>query len=86
MVKTSMDYRRAVVQDRIFHVRAVMRFLDGTEMVLTNTELMTDGLTIKQGYPVQTALTLVLYLSVNARCAWIIRMAGLIPMISRVQS
>ena len=49
MVKTSMDYRRAVVQDRIFHVRAVMRFLDGTEMVLTNTELMTDGLTIKTG-------------------------------------
>ncbi len=49
MVKTSMDYRRAVVQDRIFHVRAVMRFPDGTEMVLTNTELMTDGLTIKTG-------------------------------------
>ena len=49
MVKTSMDYRRAVVQDRIFHVRAVMRFPDGREMVLTNTELMTDGLTIKTG-------------------------------------
>lgn len=49
MVRTSMDYRRAVVQDRIFHVRAVMQFPDGTETVLTNTELMADGLTIKTG-------------------------------------
>ena len=49
MVKTSMDYRRAVVQNRIFHVRAVMRFPDGTEIVLTNADLMSDGLTIKTG-------------------------------------
>lgn len=49
MVKTSMDYRRAVVQDRIFHVRAVMQFPDGTETVLTNADLMSDGLTIKTG-------------------------------------
>ena len=39
MVKTSMDYRRAVVQNRIFHVRAVMRFPDGTEIVLTNADV-----------------------------------------------
>ena len=49
MVKTSMDYRRAVVQDRIFHVRAVMRFPDGTEIVLTNADLMSDGMTVKTG-------------------------------------
>ena len=44
-----MDYRRAVVQDRIFHVRAVMQFPDGTETVLTNADLMADGLTIQYG-------------------------------------
>ena len=49
MVRTSMDYRRAVVQDRIFHVRAVMQFPDKTEIVLTNADLMSDGLTIKTG-------------------------------------
>ena len=49
MVKTSMDYRRAVVRDRVFQVRAVMRFPDGNEIVLTNADLMSDGLTIKTG-------------------------------------
>ena len=49
MVRTSMDYRRAVVQDRIFHARAVMQFPDKTEIVLTNADLMSDGLTIKTG-------------------------------------
>lgn len=44
-----MDYRRAVVQDRIFHARAVMQFPDKTEIVLTNADLMSDGLTIKTG-------------------------------------
>lgn len=49
MVKTSMDYRRAIVRDRVFQVRAVMRFPDGNEIVLTNADLMSDGLTIKTG-------------------------------------
>lgn len=49
MVKTSMDYRRAVVKDRIFHVRAVMRFPGGPELTLTNADLMADGMTVKTG-------------------------------------
>ncbi len=48
MVRTSMDYRRAVVQDRIFHVRAVMQSgWDRDSINKCGSDV--NGLTIKTG-------------------------------------
>ena len=86
MVKTSMDYRRAVVQDRIFHVRAVMRFPDGTEIVLTNADLMSDGMTVKAGVSSTDSFDIGSASIGSVHCVWIIRMAGSMPMILRARS
>lgn len=48
MIKTSMDYRRAVVRDRAFLADISMEFPDGKTEKITRERLMSDGLTIKE--------------------------------------